>query len=119
MEIQIEAKPHGHKYITQNTVNAILGKEPLIAPGTEGLNSVQLANAILLSGIRGRTVEVPVCEDEFDELLEELRADERRHAPHKVFDWEAYINSLRQLVLGGCWIHTSPCQGRGGRDRLI
>lgn len=94
MEIQIEAEPHGHKYITQNTVNAILGKEPLIAPGTEGLDSVQLANAILLSGIRGRTVEVPVCEDEFDELLEELRADERRHAPDKVFDWEAYINSF-------------------------
>jgi hypothetical protein len=55
---------------------------------------VQLANAILLSGIKGRPVEVPVCEDEFDELLEELRAEERRNAPDKAFDWEAYINSF-------------------------
>ncbi|NLA59015.1 MAG: Gfo/Idh/MocA family oxidoreductase [Firmicutes bacterium] len=95
IEVQVEAKPHGHKWLTQNTINAILGKEPLISPGTEGLKSVQLANAMLLSGIRGRAVEVPVCEDEFDQLLEELREDERRNAPDKVFDWEAYINSFR------------------------
>jgi predicted dehydrogenase len=95
IEIPVEARAHGHRFVTQNVINAILGKEALIAPGTEGPNSVELANAMLLSGIRGRTVEVPVCEDEFDELLEELRRDERQNAPDKVFDWKAYLDSFK------------------------
>ncbi|NMB23942.1 MAG: Gfo/Idh/MocA family oxidoreductase [Firmicutes bacterium] len=94
IEIPVDAKPHGHRYITQNFINVILGKEELIAPGTEGLKSVQLANAMLLSGLKGRRVDLPVSEDEFDELLEELRQDERQNAPDKVFDWDAYLRGL-------------------------
>lgn len=95
IEVEIPAKPHGHKYITQNVVNAILGREGLIAPGIEGIKSVQLANAMLLSGLKGKTVELPVCEDEFDRLLEELRADEREKAPEKAFLWDKYLQELR------------------------
>jgi len=94
IEVPVEAKEYGHRFITQNVVNTILGKEQLLAPGTEGIKSVQLANAILLSGVRGKPVEFPVCEDEFDQLLEELRTHERQHAPDKVFDWEAYLSSF-------------------------
>ena len=94
IEVPIEKKEHGHKFITQNVVNVILGREELIAPGIEGSKSVQLANAMLFSGLRGRTVELPVCEDEFDELLEELRTHEREHAPDKVFDWEEYLSGF-------------------------
>jgi len=95
IEIEVESKDHGHKYITQNAINAILENEELIVPGTDGLKSVQLANAMLLSGLRDKTVEVPVCEDEFDQLLEELREHERKHSPDKAFDWDAYLNRLK------------------------
>jgi len=94
IDIEIEPKPAGHKYITQNVVNAILGKEQLIAPGTEGIKSVQLANAMLLAGLKGKQVEVPVPEEEYDELLAELRQDERENAPDKVFDWDEYLRQL-------------------------
>lgn len=94
VEMPVEDRPHGHKYITQNVIDVILGKGDLISPGTEGLKSVQLANAILLSGLKGRSVDLPVAEDEFDELLEELREDERNNAPGKAFDWNAYLCGL-------------------------
>ncbi|NMB44926.1 MAG: Gfo/Idh/MocA family oxidoreductase [Firmicutes bacterium] len=94
IEVPVETKAHGHKFITQNVINAVLGKEKLMSPGPDGVKSVQLANAILLSGLKGRAVEVPVCEGEFDQLLEELRTDERQNAPDKAFDWEAYLRSF-------------------------
>ncbi|NLJ85304.1 MAG: Gfo/Idh/MocA family oxidoreductase [Firmicutes bacterium] len=97
VEVSIERKPHGHKYITQNVINAIKGKEELISPGTEGLKSVQLANAILFSGLKGCPVEVPVSEGEFDQLLEELRRDELEKAPEKAFDWGRYVADLKAL----------------------
>ncbi|HHV44989.1 MAG TPA: Gfo/Idh/MocA family oxidoreductase [Firmicutes bacterium] len=94
-EIPIEDNPHGHQYITQNVVNTILGKEELIAPGVEGIKSVELANAMLYSMVRQKPVKFPVPEEEFDALLEELRADERKNKPEKAFIWEDYLAQLR------------------------
>ncbi len=95
IEIDVPKTPHGHKFVTQNVVNSILGKEKLISPAEEGIKSVQLANAILLSGVRGKTVELPVCEEEFGALLEELRKQERESNPDKAFIWEDYLASVR------------------------
>lgn len=94
-EIPVEDNPHGHQYITQNVVNTILGKEELIAPGVEGIKSVELANAMLYSMVRQKPVKFPVPEEEFDALLEELRADERKNKPEKAFIWEDYLAQLR------------------------
>jgi hypothetical protein len=44
----------------QNFVNAILEGEALIAPASEGLSAVELANAMIFSGITQRTVELPL-----------------------------------------------------------
>ena len=44
----------------QNFVNAILDGEPLIAPGAEGIHSVELANVMLYSSLIGQTVELPM-----------------------------------------------------------
>jgi predicted dehydrogenase len=54
---------HGPSPLTgmiQNFVNAILEGEALIAPASEGLASVELANAMIYSGITGQTVELPL-----------------------------------------------------------
>lgn len=64
-----------HAGILQNFTNAVLGKEEIFAPGTEGLNGVELMNAIELSGWKnGERVTIPVDEEEY---LSEL--DKRRY----------------------------------------
>ncbi len=95
VEVEIPPKPSGHRYIIQNTVNNILGKEDLIAFGIDGIKSVQLANAMLYSGLKKKQVQFPVCEDEFDNLLEELRNNERKYYPDKTFSWESYLQKVK------------------------
>ena len=67
-------KEPGHIAITRNFCRAILYGEDLIAPGAEGLWSLELANAMILSSYREKTVKVPVNRNEYDELLDELKA---------------------------------------------
>ena len=96
--IEIPEKPSGHRYITQNTVDVILGKkeqEELISPGTEGIKSVQIANSMLYSGLKGEQIEFPVAEDKFDQLLEDLREKELKNAPDMAFNWDEWIDSFK------------------------
>jgi predicted dehydrogenase len=58
-----------HAGVLQNFAANILDGTPLIAPGSDGINGVRLANAIHLSSWTGR--EVPIDFDE-EEYLEEL-----------------------------------------------
>jgi len=54
---------HGPSPLTgmiQNFVNAILEGEALIAPASEGFSGVELANAMIYSGITKQTVELPL-----------------------------------------------------------
>ncbi len=60
--------------ITANFVRAILDGEPLIAPGEEGLNAMEMINGMILSGKTGEKVSVPVDRDRYEALLAELRA---------------------------------------------
>jgi predicted dehydrogenase len=66
--------PDQHRAITQNFVNAILKDEPLIAPGVEGIRGLELGNAMLMSGIQRRPVELPLDAEEYERFLEELTA---------------------------------------------
>ncbi|MCL2096288.1 MAG: Gfo/Idh/MocA family oxidoreductase [Oscillospiraceae bacterium] len=59
-----------HKKITQNTVNNIINKEPLIAEAYDGVKSLSLSNAIYLSTWLDSWVELPIDEDLY---LEELK----------------------------------------------
>ena len=49
-----------HVGIIENFVRALEQGEPLIAPAEEGIHSVELANAMILSSITGQTVELPL-----------------------------------------------------------
>ena len=58
-----------HVGILNNFANAILGLEPLRVRGEEGIRSVQMMNAMLLSEWLGRAVELPIDDDLYlDEL---------------------------------------------------
>lgn len=61
----------GHRAITTNWVNAILKGEPLVAPGEEGIKSLMLSNAMLLSSWTDSTIELPIDEELFYEKLKE------------------------------------------------
>lgn len=60
-----------HRAITQNFVNAILNGEALLAPGIEGVNGLQISNAMHLSSWINDWVELPVNEDLFYSKLKE------------------------------------------------
>ncbi len=63
--------------LLQNFARAILYDEPLWAPGEEGLASVELINAIILSSMRQQPVSLPVDRQAYDALIEQLKAQSR------------------------------------------
>lgn len=68
--VETDGENPQHKGIINNFINALLGREELFVDGTEGINGVELMNAIELSGWRnGAPVSIPVNENEY---LEEL-----------------------------------------------
>ena len=60
-----------HRGILVNWTEAILDGSPLIAPGTDGLNGVTLANAMLLSAWTDSWVDLPLDDDAYAAMLKE------------------------------------------------
>lgn len=63
-----------HLVVLQNFVDAILDDVPLIAPAHEGIHSVELANAMIWSGLQGQAVELPIDASGYESKLRELIA---------------------------------------------
>ena len=63
-----------HAIMVQNFVDAILEGEPLIAPGAEGVHSVELANVMDYSSLLGQTVELPMDGAAWEKKLNQLVA---------------------------------------------
>ncbi|HUD49850.1 MAG TPA: Gfo/Idh/MocA family oxidoreductase [Candidatus Baltobacteraceae bacterium] len=74
IEIPITSEPAQHAALTQNFIDAILDGVPLIAPGEEGIHSIELANVILYSGLMERTIELPLDGAAYEKKLNELIA---------------------------------------------
>lgn len=70
----------GHRAIIENFADAILHDTPLIAPGPEGLNAMEMINGIILSGRRGKPVPVPVDRGEYDAFIAEMKASSKDKA---------------------------------------
>lgn len=71
IEVPVSGKAPQHVGIMKNFARAILEGEPLIAPAAEGMHSVELANAMLLSTFENRTVELPIDGAHYQQLLEQ------------------------------------------------
>lgn len=70
----------GHRAVIENFANAILQGEQLIAPAVEGMNSLVLANAILMSSFEGRAVDLPLDADAYEQkLMSLIEASEQGH----------------------------------------
>lgn len=70
VEIPISDKVEQHVGILKNFARAILDGETLIAPAEEGIRSVELGNAMLLSGAEGVEVSLPIDAARYEKLLQ-------------------------------------------------
>lgn len=78
VEIPIDPMPNQHASILANFCAAIRYKEPLIAPAAEGIHSVELGNAMLLSSLQGKSVELPLDSKAYERKLKQLIRDSNR-----------------------------------------
>ena len=67
-----------HAILMRNFVEAIRNKTPLIAPGVEGIHSVELANVLLYSSLVDQTIDLPMDGAAFEAKLQQL-IDESTH----------------------------------------
>lgn len=83
-----------HTGILINFTQAVEGREPLIAPAAEGLPSIELANAMILSSIQNAAVPLPLDAPRYARTLNKLmvRSRYKPHAPRE----EAGVADLSQ-----------------------
>lgn len=67
-----------HLGILKNFTAAILRGTPLLAPAAEGLHSVELANAIIMSSVQNRTVDLPLSAAGYRKVLDGLKKSSTR-----------------------------------------
>jgi len=71
--VEIPGKGEGEQHvgIMKNFAKAVLEGEPLIARAEEGIHSVELANAMILSGCSGETLELPIDPERYRAFLQD------------------------------------------------
>lgn len=89
VEVPIEAGASSHNEVLQNFTNAILHGERLIAPAAEGIRSIELANATLLSSWHGRTISLPMDSAEYERELQ-----------HRI-DTSTHVKKPREVRISG------------------
>jgi len=73
-EVPTDGRNDQHVGILNNFTNAILGIEPLFVKGEEGIRSVQMMNAMLLSTWLNKEIELPIDDDLYlDELNRRIK----------------------------------------------
>jgi predicted dehydrogenase len=80
-EVEVKPEPCGPRVMTQNFVDAILDGAPLIAPGEEGVKSVEVANAIIASSALKREVTLPLNRKLYDDFLAEKTKTSKMNKP--------------------------------------
>jgi predicted dehydrogenase len=96
IEIPISSEPAQHAALTQNFVDSILDDAPLIAPGEEGIHSIELANAILYSGLIDKTIELPLDGAAYEKKLNELIAGSKFQKKTAQVSTEDFTGSFRR-----------------------
>ena len=89
-------KLYEHQGITQNFTRAILYGDELLAPGLEGINGLQISNAIYLSSWLNKTIEIPVDPDlYFAELSKRIESSkfEKKNVKETIADLSNTYNS--------------------------
>ena len=85
-----------HATLTQNFVNAILDGEPLIAPGEDGIHSLELANAMVYSSLLGQTLKLPMDGGAWEKELARLIAESKVRKKVMQADGGDFAGSFRK-----------------------
>ena len=85
-----------HAALMQNFVNAILNGEPLIAPGADGIHSVELANAMVYSSRLKDTVELPMNSAAWEKKLNQLIVESKLEKKVMKVEASDFANSFRK-----------------------
>jgi predicted dehydrogenase len=96
VDIPFETTSNAHAVLMQNFVDAILDGAPLIAPGYEGMGSVELANVLLYSSLIGQTVNLPMDSKAWENKLNELIASSKHEKKVAAVQTEDFTNSFRK-----------------------
>jgi UDP-N-acetyl-2-amino-2-deoxyglucuronate dehydrogenase len=72
-----------HIAVLDDFASAVVEGTPLLAPGSDGINGVRLANAMHLSSWLGKEIEVPFDEDLFLEELNKRIKEEGKYSVRK------------------------------------
>jgi len=96
VEIPFDNATDQHATLMGNFVAAVLDKSPLIAPGSEGLYSVELANAIVHSSLTGETLDLPMDGKLWESKLQELIASSRHQKEVRSAATEDFTASFRR-----------------------
>lgn len=96
VEIPFDNAANPHAILMQNFVNAIVDGEALIAPGSQGIHSVELANVILYSSLLGQTVELPMDSAAYEKKLNDLIAGSTLQKKVVEVSGEDFASSFRK-----------------------
>ena len=80
IEVELEGENTQHAGICNNIANAILGLEEVYAPASDGINGVELANAMLLSAWCDKDITLPIDDEFFYEELKKRIATSKPRA---------------------------------------
>ncbi|TVR45814.1 MAG: gfo/Idh/MocA family oxidoreductase [Planctomycetota bacterium] len=77
IDIPIKGFGGQHAEVLQNFIDACQGKAQLIAPAVEGIHSVEIGNAMLMSGLSGKPVDLPLDAAAYERQLKKLIKESR------------------------------------------
>ncbi len=85
-----------HRDIIEDFANAIINDTQVMAPAPEGINSLEIGNAMLLSALKDKAVELPMNSAEFAAELQKLieKSSFRKEAPAKAAGKEDFSKSF-------------------------
>jgi predicted dehydrogenase len=75
-DVQVPVAPQPadqHPEVLKAFVKTIVTGSPMTADGVEGIRGLELGNAIMMAGLTGKPVDLPVNGDEFDAFIEEMK----------------------------------------------
>ncbi len=74
IEVPTHSRDFGemHKAVTERFTQAIINGTPLVAEGTEGVKGLEIGNAMILSGLKGKSVDLPLDAEEYEQLIKDL-----------------------------------------------
>ncbi len=96
VDIPFDSAANAHATLMQNFVDAILDGTPLIAPGYEGMGSVELANVLLYSSLINETIELPMDSKAWENQLNKLIANSKHEKKVVQVQAEDFTKSFRK-----------------------